>query len=163
MKDSPKITVIFLGVALGLALLTKVTAVLLVLPLVLLIYYLSMAKKERQIKALSGGFISFSAALIISGWYYLRNWIELGTPFLGGWQSASWWQDPGYRTTHDFLSFGVSLTHPIYSGIYSFWDSIYSTFWLDGFLSGTLPPPPWNYNFMLSGALFSLLRVRRFC
>lgn len=162
MKDPPTTRQwLLLGVTLGLALLSKVTAVLLVLPLLLLIYSLSAAKEGRHRKAWSGGLVAFSTALIVSGWYFLRNWMELGTPFLGGWESFPWWQDPGYRTAHDLLSFGISLSHPIYSAIHGFWDSIYSTFWLDGFLSSadlfTENPPPWNYTFMLSGTLLSLV------
>jgi hypothetical protein len=152
---------LFLGTLLGLALLTKVTAVLLVLPLMLLLYTVSNVRDGERTKPLSAFLFVSSAALAFSGWYYVRNWLALGTPFLGGWESQPWWQDPGYRTIHDFFSFGTSLWQPVYSGIHGFWDSLYSTFWFDGFLgSADLPremPPPWNYQFMLSGVLFSLV------
>jgi hypothetical protein len=151
---------IVLATMLGLALLTKVTAVLLVpLAIVLVIYVL---KRRRQ----TSGHIILRVLLVsgiifaISGWYYARNWIELGRPFVGGWESNVWWQDPGYRTSSDFLSFGRSLSSPIYSAVQGFWDSLYSTLWLDGGLSGMgvyKYRPPWNYNFILSGSLLSLL------
>ena len=150
----------FMGLALGLSLLTKVTAVLLILPSGILLIY---ALHDR---GQSPGYISvrvlevIGIVIVVSGWYYLRNWIELGRPFVGGWESSSWWQDPGYRTVSDFLSFGQSLVAPIYSAVQGFWDSIYSTLWLDGGLSGTGVykfRPPWHYNFMLSGALLSLV------
>jgi 4-amino-4-deoxy-L-arabinose transferase-like glycosyltransferase len=151
---------LLLGAALGLALLTKVTAVLLVPLAVMLVVY--VLNKRRQsfryilLRVLLVGGIIF----VIAGWYYIRNWIELGRPFVGGWESSVWWQDPGYRTGSDFLSFGRSLSAPIYSAVQGFWDSLYSTLWLDGGLSGIgvyKYRPPWNYDFMLSGVLLSLV------
>ena len=41
-----------------------------------------------------------------------------------------------------------------------FWDSLYSTLWLDGFLSGMAiyrVRPPWNDDFMLAGAWLGLI------
>ncbi len=151
---------ILLGSALGFALLTKMTAVLLVPPAVILVIY--VLHKRRQplsyiaLRVLLVGGIIF----LLSGWYYIRNWIELGRPFVGGWESTVWWQDPGYRTLSDFLSFGRSLSAPIYSAVQGFWDSVYSTLWLDGGLSGISVykgRPPWNYNFVISGSLLSLI------
>jgi hypothetical protein len=151
---------LLLGAVLGLALLTKVTAVLLVPLAVMLVVY--VLNKRRQsfryilLRVLLVGGIIFAVA----GWYYIRNWIELGRPFVGGWESSVWWQDPGYRTGSDFLSFGRSLSAPIYSAVQGFWDSLYSTLWLDGGLSGIgvyKYRPPWNYDFMLSGVLLSLV------
>jgi hypothetical protein len=145
---------------LGLSLLAKVTAVLLILPSGILLIY---ALHER---GRSFGYISvrvlevIGIVIVVSGWYYLRNWIKLGRPFVGGWESTLWWQDPGYRTVSDFFSFGQALIAPIYSAVRGFWDSVYSTLWLDGGLSGTGVykfRPPWHYNFMLSGALLALV------
>jgi hypothetical protein len=101
--------------------------------------------------------------MMIAGWYYFRNFIELGSFFIGGWDPSrgiKWWQDPGYRTWSHLLSFGQSLIYPVYSGACSFWDAIYSTLWLDGFNSGIVnfkDRPPWNLNFMAAGALLSLI------
>lgn len=159
----PKGRSLYLGTALGLALLTKVTAVLLVPSLVFLLTCLVYDRKQ-EIKATVGRISSILCVVfIISGWYYLRNWIELGKPFVGGWEvsrNIAWWQDPGYRTVNDFTIFGKSIVHPMFSATNSFWDSLYSTFWLDGFngnIFSQIIHPPWNYSFMLSGALLALL------
>ncbi len=151
---------ILLGAALGLALLTKVTAVLLVpLAVILVVYVLNKRRlsfRYIMLRVLLVGGIIF----VLSGWYYIRNWVELGRPFVGGWESSAWWQDPGYRTLSDFLSFGRSLSAPIYSAVQGFWDSLYSTLWLDGGLSGISVykyRPPWNYNFVTSESLLSLV------
>jgi hypothetical protein len=151
---------IYLGASLGLALLTKVTVVLLVPLAVMLVIYI-LNKRQQSLRYIFLRVLLVSGIIfVIAGWYYLRNWIELGRPFVGGWESSAWWQDPGYRTVPDFLSFGRSLSAPIYSSVQGFWDSVYSTLWLDGGLSGMgvyRYRPPWNYDFMLSGALLSLV------
>ncbi len=151
---------IYMGTALGLSLLTKVTAVLLVPPAVMLVMYV-LNKRRASIKYITlRALLVMGIIFIISGWYYIRNWIELGRPFVGGWESLAWWQDPGYRTVGDFFIFGRSLSVPIYSATQGFWDSLYSTLWLDGGLSGIgeyIFRPPWNYDFMSSGALLSLV------
>ena len=154
---------VFWGVVSGLACLTKVTAVLLIPAFVLVLIYVMSMKEEPAQNIISGLAIFLGAVVIVSGWYYLRNWIAMGKPFLGGWDISRgqvWWQDPGYRTIGDFVYCGKSLSHPVYSDIYGFWDAIYSTFWLDGLNSSIVSyeiRPPWNYDFMISGAVLSLL------
>jgi hypothetical protein len=152
-----------LGLTAGLAALTKVSAVLLIPALALALMYGMSRKKEPTRNILASLLVFLGAAALISGWYYLRNWALLGKPFVGGWDVSRgivWWQEPGYRIFGDFLSFGRSLSHPIFSALNGFWDSIYSTFWLDGLNSSVVAyasNPPWNYGFMLSGALLALV------
>ncbi len=156
-----------IGLVLGLALLAKVTALLIMFPVAFAIIYAGCAGEgsarrvaARTIKALS---IVFGLAGLIAGWYYFRNYIEFGRPFMGGWEAVrgiEWWQDPGYRTPNQLLAFGDALIHPIFSGVYSFWDGIYSTLWMDGFISGMADletMPHWNYGFVLPGMWFALL------
>ena len=107
--------------------------------------------------------IVVATAALIAGWYYVRNWIRLGRPFIGGWdptRGIEWWQDPGYRTPAEFVRFGEALVHPIFAGAMSFWDAVYSTFWADSLLSGlALFPsrPPWNYGFLLASVQLALV------
>jgi hypothetical protein len=156
---------ILLGTALGLSLLTKVTAILLIpLSTILMIYAMHQRQNSRSYIITRMIFVS-GIIVAIAGWYYIRNWIELGRPFIGSWEYTTWWQDPGFRTISDFFSFGRSLSAPIYSAVHGFWDSLYSTLWLDGSLSGIVVygrQPPWNYDFMISGALLSLVPTAGF-
>ena len=159
----PKWYMSTLGLVLGLAILTKVTAVLLVPPLIFLLAYVYLSEGQSLKHICSPILKVLGIALLISGWYYFRNWLQLGESFIGGWEPSAyieWWQYPGYRTIQQFINFGEALTYPVYSAVHGFWDSIFSTFWMDGFLSGFVSyvsRPPWNYNLMLSGAWLALL------
>jgi hypothetical protein len=97
--------------------------------------------------------------MLVAGWYFIQIYIQAGNIFVENKISRSlqWWQDPGYRTLSQILSFGQSLIYPIYSGVVSFGDTLYSTLWLDGFNSGLIDFIPWNYNFMIAGALLAIL------
>ena len=146
----PMSEAIGLGVALGIALLSKMTAVLWI-PLA----GIALAR-GRIVRAA----VALGTAALLSGWFYARNWIELGKPFVGNWDwketNRIWWQDPGYRIPEHFLRFGQSLVQPVYAAVRGFWDSMYSTLWADGLFGGTMIPPPWNLDWMLAGAWLGL-------
>ena len=163
VRGATRETAILMGFILGLALLTKVTAILIVPPL---LFFVSAEILKRSYSPGEGirsvarfVIIALCIALTVAGWYYLRNWIEMGRFFVGGWDAIReivWWQDPGYRTLRQCYIFGESISYPVFSSIYGFWDAIYSSLWADGYMSA-YDHPPWNYGFMLSGTLLSLL------
>ncbi len=103
--------------------------------------------------------------LALAGWYYFRNWMLFGDPFMANWggmpgSGHTWWQQPGFRTRDYYVGFGAALTHPFLSGFESIWDSVYSTWWGDGFIAGRVNPsdrhPIWNYDFMAMAYWVSL-------
>jgi hypothetical protein len=152
-----------LGAIWGLAILTKVTSLLLA-PLVVVAVAVycravdSSANQKTSKRTLFDIGIVGGVCLLTCGWYFLRNVAYLGKPFVGNWDPAAgpaWWQEPGYRTWSQITSFGTSLSRPIYGGIWSLWDGLYSSLWLDGFVSGRVLRPdqfPWNLNWVLCGA-----------
>lgn len=152
-----------LGIVWGLALLAKVTPILLA-PLLLVICIMHGVQDQRS---LLHGFVHAAiltgSTLLVAGWYFGRNWYYLGKPFAGGWDPAAgnrWWQEPGYRTWDQVTTFGVSLDRPVWSSAWSFWDSLYSTLWLDGSTSSLVAPPPgnvWNATWLVVGAWLGLL------
>lgn len=154
---------VLMGFVWGLALLSKVTAVLLAPVLIIVLLVHTKAVRRPLKSVVMPVVIIFGVSLLIAGWYYLRNYIEFGTFFMGGWEPSrgiQWWQAPSYRTWPQVLSFGQSLNYPVYAGVKGFWDGVYSTLWLDGFNSGLISfknRPPWNENFMAAGALLALL------
>jgi hypothetical protein len=150
----------WIGLALGLALLTKVTAVLWV-PLTAVAWLGRAVVRKESLRAASLRLaVTWGVALVVSGAYYARNWLELGKPFVVGWDwkevNRIWWQDPGYRIPEHFTRFGRSLVQPVYASVHGFWDGLYSTLWTDGLLSGTMVPPSWNIDCMLTGVLFGI-------
>ena len=152
-----------LGLFLGLALLTKVTAVLLVLPVLGALVWAASRSSCPLRRLLATTSCSLGCAALVAGWWYLRNWIALGRPFVGGWdpgRSIVWWQDPGFRTIEHLTTFGTALVQPLYAATAGVWDAIYSTLWTDGYLSMRAEydtRPPWNYAFLGASALWGLI------
>lgn len=153
-----------LGLILGLAMLTKLTVFPLFVPVLIAVAYMSIKdrddEKKSYIPAVKNIVIVLGCAFLVSGWFFIRNWLYLDTLIVNKSCNVEWWQEPGYRTIEQFYIFGKSILYPIYANAIGFYDSLYSTFWLDGSLSGITSykyRPPWNYNFLLAGAGFAIL------
>lgn len=143
---------VVLGACLGLALLSKATALLLVPVAVACVVHAASGTRDRLLSSL----LVLGSAFAIAGWFYVRNWIELGQPLIGGWDAltgTSWWQDPSYRTPGDFLRFGGSLAEPAWANVRGFWDALYASLCTDSTFSGHISAaPPWNASWMVAGA-----------
>jgi hypothetical protein len=161
-RDPLPRTALWLGLLFGLAAISKVSVLALLPLLVAFLAWLTHRRSESVAAFARAASIFGGVSFAIAGWYYLRNWFELGAPFVGGWDPArglAWWQDPAYRMPGDFWRFGEALVHPIYSSYVGFWDGFYSSVWLDSHLIGAGDlsiAPPWGYAYMLSLALLSL-------
>ncbi len=154
----------FLGILLGLALLAKVSALLLV-PVIFGVMFLRVMRlsSKRRWRGFLGIGIAASTAILFCGWHYGRIWLHFGSPLVGNWDARSgflWWQEPGYHTLLDYLRFGRVLTSPLFAGFYGIWDGLYSTLWGDGLVSGVSSlnsfAPAWSYDLMSSGYLIAL-------
>jgi hypothetical protein len=150
-----------LGALFGLALLAKVTVALL-LPLVAAALVWAAMRRGGGLRSAVAPALRFGiAGGSIAGWYFVRNWLELGRPYVGGWDASrgmTWIQDPGYRVPADLFGFGASLSRPIYAVFSGFWDGIYSTFWLDGDLGSravAFATPPWSFDHLVACALLA--------
>jgi tetratricopeptide (TPR) repeat protein len=161
-SDTPSaLQFVWLGLALGAAMLAKATGVLL-LPIVTAAVVAKLAYARTPI-AISLRNIGLLLAICfgVSGWHYMRIWSRFGTPLLGNWDVVSgftWWQDPGYHTVADYFRFGRSLLNPLFSGFAGPADGVYSTFWGDG-LCGGAPSITiaWNQQLMAAGYLWALI------
>lgn len=174
-----------LGLCLGAALLTKTTAVLVLLPIVGALLWKAITRHEldpgaraaellplatQPMRASSlaamwrtfyGPILAVLVCVLTSGWHYARLWQHYGTPFIGAWDPRTgffWWQDDGYRTGGFYLRFGQALIHPWFSALKGFGDGIYSTLWGDGLTGGVDLParPPWHYDLMAIGYWLAL-------
>jgi 4-amino-4-deoxy-L-arabinose transferase-like glycosyltransferase len=161
-KENPKLA-IGLGLALGAAMLTKLTAMLAV-PVILAALGVRLVLRKARSPGdwlRSVGVVTLACALTC-GWHYIRVWGQIGSLPLPNSQTNPalvWWQDPGFRTANYYLRFGRSLVSPLFSGFHSFADGIYSTLWADGLISGgssLVFRPPWNYDLVRVGCLLSV-------
>jgi hypothetical protein len=152
-----------LGGLLGLALLTKPTAVLVVVPALLVLADAHARAGAAPARFLRAGARTLIALVAVAGWYYVRNWVLLGAPFVGGWDRSrgiGWWQEPGYRVPAHLTSFGTALWYPVFGGVAGIWDAEYASLWTDGWLSAVSSweqRPPWNYALMLPAPWLALL------
>jgi hypothetical protein len=158
--------VFVLGLLVGLALLTKYTA-LIVGAVGIFFVVCKLAAVERAAPARVAALAALFAAppLLLAGWFYARNFLLFGDPLIGNWgnmpgPTQKWWQQPGFHTAAFYLSFGEALNHPYLSAFRSFWDSLYSTAWGDGGIAGRVNPAQrhgfWNYGFMSAGYLVAV-------
>jgi 4-amino-4-deoxy-L-arabinose transferase-like glycosyltransferase len=153
-----------LGALLGAALLTKLSTLLAAVAVLAALCARLAARRERSPAAWarSVGAVAL-AALAVAGWHYARVAWRFGDPFVGNWEAAAhapWWQDPGYRTTLDYLRFGESLTRPVFAAFHSCTDALYSTLYGDGLVGGAVrvvDAPPWSYRLMLAGYWLALV------
>jgi hypothetical protein len=97
-----------------------------------------------------------AVALLVSGWYFIRNQVQVGRPFFreSSVQALRWWQDPGYRVPSNLVEFGHVFARPIYNGLGSVWDSLYGSLWANGIPSGQTP---WNFGLMGAGLWLGLI------
>jgi tetratricopeptide (TPR) repeat protein len=151
----------WLGVALGATILAKVTGILL-LPIVIaaLAGRLRGARAPITIAVRDLGLL-VAICFVVCGWQYARIWVRFGTPLVGNWDvisGFSWWQAPGYHTAVDYLGFGRSLVHPLFSGFAGFADGIYSTLWGDALCGGAASLTfAWNQQPLVAGYLWALI------
>ena len=149
-----------IGVALGGAMLTKFSVLLALpcFPLALSLRLVSGKQHACRDWLRSVGLV-FAGFLLVCGWHYARVWARFGTPIMGNWGDTevyrTWWQDPGFRTSAFYTTFGRVLISPLFSAFHSFADGIYSTLWGDGLASGGFPLP-WNSDLMFAGYWISL-------
>ena len=149
---------------LGLALLTKFTVLLVAAPLLLALTIKIVMLHTRPGSALTRGAALLLPAVAVCGWFYARTLAEFGRPLVGNWDLPSpeqvWWSAPGFHTPQYYLRFGEVLVHPFYSGFVSFWDSLYSTLWGDGFVAGRagvrVRHLAWNYELMAASYVLAL-------
>jgi tetratricopeptide (TPR) repeat protein len=150
------------GTCLGLALLTKFSA-LLAVPFVVVALVWPRGKSYAPGKALASASLCLLSLLAVCGWHFGRVWHRFGTPLIGNWDPRlpfAWWQDPGYHTSGWYWRFGEALICPLFSGINGFADGVYATLWGDGLCSGSALMdcrPQWNYDLMNAGYLLALL------
>ncbi len=150
---------VWLGVLLSLALLTKFTSLALAPLIVGFVLAKLLFLEGRSVREVAGiGAALAGGMAALAGWFYLRSWLVYGDPVVWNLDipgAVSWWLQPGFHTPAWLLSFGDGVQHPLFAGFASFWDGLYSTFWGDGLVAGMQTAHTrhgaWNESFMLIG------------
>jgi tetratricopeptide (TPR) repeat protein len=161
-SDTPRTSqFVWLGLAVGAAMLTKTTDVLLLPVIVLAIAGRLACERVSLAISLRNLGLLLAICFAVCGWHYATIWLKFGNPLLGNWDKISgftWWQDTGYHTAADYFRFGRGLAHPLFSGFSGFADGIYSTLWGDGLCGGVSSLSlAWNEQPMIAGYLWALI------
>jgi len=124
-----------LGVVVGLALLSKYTALFIFLTAVTVLtirVLMNSSTRRREVAILA---VFLTIVFTLSGWLYIRNLVKFHDPFIGNWDEKSGYhyeQHHGYRTLGFYLKFGSVFLHaPERSRWASFWDGKYGSMWMD--------------------------------
>jgi Flp pilus assembly protein TadD len=153
---------VWLGAALGLALLAKFSA-LLALPPILAVLLGRGVLEGRGREALRNAALVLGVCGLVSGWHFARVAMSYGHPLVGNWDERlgfAWWQDPGLRTPGDYLRGAQAFAHPWLAGFQGVNEGLIATLFGDS-LSGGAPTvaegPPWNRELVAAGYGLALL------
>ncbi|MCB8919036.1 MAG: glycosyltransferase family 39 protein [Ardenticatenaceae bacterium] len=131
-----------IGLLLGLATLTKVSASLLAVPLGLgLLWQFVTVPRPGRRAVFFSGLATVGSSLLAAGWWFWRNWRLYGSP-LG-------------LATHDRTSWAIRDPADLASP-YLRWLEVFRSYWA-GFGWGTIRPPGWVYSLLLGFTLLALL------
>jgi len=132
-KSTVKSSKIILGILLGLSFLAKSTAFILILSIALDQLILARYKIIKTVKIL---LIPLGISFLISGWFYLRNWILFGGPFISSYDFPKinpLMQTIVPRNLAFFLSLKGFLTMDLFrSHHYSFFSGTFFSWFYDG-------------------------------
>jgi hypothetical protein len=151
------------GSGVGLALLAKVTALLLAVAAGFFLLARNVAAaggRPLRTAAVAAAYVAPIA--VLSGWFYARNVQLYGTPIAANWNlpGMGWWSQPGFHTPAYYLGFGESLRRPVLAGFHSLADAIYASFWGDGWIAGrasaAFPTEIWNWELAAVGYWLAL-------
>jgi len=155
---------LLLGIALGAALLTKQSALLLVPVMILVVAWSALIRSDggpRRAVAASGTVLA--ALILTAGWHYARVWARFGDPFVANWDgraTPAWWQDPGFRTPHDWIRVLGAIREPFFAASDGLVAGLYSSLWADSFAAGVvnaqLERPPWRSPLVALGPLLGV-------
>jgi tetratricopeptide (TPR) repeat protein len=152
-RHNPTWLLALLGLTLGAAMMTKVTALLL-LPLVFGALATRLIIERRGDVGRWWQMIVLPAVicLVLGGWFYARTFWEHGKFVVTNTDDTfQFWQWPGLRTASDLVPQGAALSQPFFAGFVSLGDGLYSSLWGDGLLGGEIDlrlRPPWDYELM---------------
>lgn len=151
-----------LGLILGLAMLSKATALLVAVAIIGSLAGQSLYRSPWDVKAWRDRIILPACVFLLTcGWHYARVYFTYGYTWAANIHvHLPSWQDPGLRMAEDFLRFGAILDRSFDVPFRSFWDSLHGSLWGDAGFGGSGSAyfrPPWNYDLMALGFWLALV------
>lgn len=131
-KDKTLKSRIFLGALLGLSILSKATALILVFSIVVDMVMDYKSNIPKLLKALTPILI---VTIVIGGWFYIRNTIIFQNPIVASVDFAKYHisQPPGYRDIQFFTDISGFFKFDLFKAhFYSLWAGTYFTWFFDG-------------------------------
>ena len=129
-----------IGLAAGLAILFKVSALALVVPIAAGLLWLWYSKRITTRSALSTGGTILVVVTLLTGWWFIRN--------------ASLSESPFGTGTHDLTTWAFSSPDQI-SGFFTRWQEVFQSFWI-AIGWGSIRPDGWVYWLLFALTIGSL-------
>ncbi len=140
-KGDSKWLAVGIGIAAGLSVLLKASALLMAIPVGLALLWLGFSRQQAWLKIARSTFLVAIGALLTAGWWYVRSWIMFGSP-LG-------------LETHDQAPWAI--IDPLLLGELGFrWIEVFRSFWLF-FGWGTIKPRDEYYTIFLLLVFIALI------
>lgn len=136
---------IWLGVWLGLAALTKTSALALAVPVAVVLLGLLATRRWSLRQALVTGGLTLGVFLLIAGWWYGRSWLLYGSPLGLDTHDYAPWADSGVRGTADFLLQ---------------WEEVFNSYWA-AFGWGNIKYNTWIYWLLIGLSLVAVAGLAR--
>jgi hypothetical protein len=139
------------GLAFGLAIMTKVSTIALALPIGAALLWLWLSGRESLAQTIHIGLMMVLGAVLVAGWWFIRSLILYGSP-LG-------------METHDRTPWAIGTGPEGYLAPFSArWQDVFRSFWISlGW--GLIRPAPWLYQVLsvptwagLGGLLLAIYR-----
>lgn len=131
---------LIVGVAYGLAILTKASAIALALPIAIALLWLWLSGRQSFGQVLKTGLWLSLGALVVAGWWLIRTWVLYGSP-LG-------------LETHDRTPWAVTNPEEL-AKPYRRWLEVFRSYWL-ALGWGTIRPEEWLYRIFMAATALSI-------
>jgi 4-amino-4-deoxy-L-arabinose transferase-like glycosyltransferase len=129
------------GAALGLAILTKASAIMLALPIAVGLFWLLLSRRQSLAQVVKVGIWLAVSTSLAAGWWLIRSWRLYGSP-LG-------------LETHDKTPWAIN-DPSILASTYERWQEVFRSYWL-ALGWGTIRLDDWVHDILLAFAVIALL------
>lgn len=132
-RGPTNIRAVGLGLAFGLALLTKSSTIALALPIVVGFGWLWLFGRQSFGQTIKYGLLMTVGAMLVVGWWFVRSWVIYDSPLGLG--------------THDFTAWAIGKPGAKLLTPFARWQDVFRSYWIS-FGWGTIRPQVWVYRIL---------------